>query len=91
MKRAVMNYAGMLDGFNERISDLPSWDSLRADLLGVRDYAYDADPNSSGDGRLANEDIATTPDNLVAGSTLTQHRAPRPPRATRAEMRGSQS
>jgi hypothetical protein len=40
MKRALLNYAGMLDGFNERIQSLPSWESLHRDLLGSPDPHY---------------------------------------------------
>jgi hypothetical protein len=37
MRRAVMNYGGILAGFNSAIQTLPNWESLSRELLGKSD------------------------------------------------------
>ncbi|HZR88404.1 MAG TPA: hypothetical protein VFB02_16470 [Bradyrhizobium sp.] len=79
MRRAVMSYGGILDGYNERISELPSWKSLNQDLLGIADAHMDGNEGSA---RPETSSSNVVPDNLVEGSTLTRRSArPRPSRA----------
>jgi hypothetical protein len=67
MKCAVMNYAGVLDSFNERLQDLPSWESLNRDMLGQDPHFDGAEP-----ARVAQETENEPVPNRVAGSNLTR-------------------
>jgi hypothetical protein len=71
MRRSVMNYAGMLDSFNERLSELPSWQSLHRDLFGSPDPHYGEHKSEHGRGDLDSSFEEVVPDQ-PAGGTLTR-------------------
>jgi hypothetical protein len=79
MKRAVMSYAGILDSFNERLQDLPSWEALNRDMLG-------SDPHFDGDEpvRVAQETETEPVPNTPEGGTLMRS-VPRSRTAARRE------
>jgi Mg2+ and Co2+ transporter CorA len=58
MRRAVMSYAGMLNHFNERIQDMPSWETLDRELLGKSEDAHFAEAE---DGQFVTEPVEHAP------------------------------
>ncbi|WP_315729133.1 hypothetical protein [Bradyrhizobium sp. SZCCHNS2015] len=81
MKHAVMSYGGLLDNFNARIQEMPSWEMLNKDLLGKYDSDAHFGKQKSEDGRDDLELYASETGpvvDAVASATLQQtHRTMR--------------
>jgi hypothetical protein len=81
MRRAVMNYGGLLANFNEALQGLPSWASLGRDLLGISDAHFD----DGADVRVHDPVVSGPVEHAIAGATITRSipRAPKPSHADR--------
>jgi hypothetical protein len=86
MRRAVMNYGGLLANFSDRLQEVPNWQALDKILLGVADAHMDGNDAVTARDEAGDNEL---PADLVAGSSLTR-RNPRPPKPSRSDIiRGS--
>jgi chromosome segregation ATPase len=79
MKFAIMNYGGLLQGFNERLQEMPSWESLNRELLGRSDAHFDNNDTSTARGEVSTE-IERVPD-APEYATIRRSKSSRPSRA----------
>jgi hypothetical protein len=80
MRRAVMGYGGLLEGFNERLQELPSWEAL-GNLLGRSDVHFDE--SAQPDRGEASGETERLPDAPMM-ATIRRSKPPRPSRQTAA-------